>query len=320
MNPIRGVPAQRDFDNCHFEFSAGIPNGFTRDNLKAPFSAMNIPLYTKEWTAVTVSCYGRNAQSSGNRALDTLNYLRAIWNFSYNRWQGYSWSAPVERPKNRIRIGPVHTVHNPDGTPAGDWFYFEQPFAQSYYPGRADAYGEKELNDLARQEEFYLSPIDKLKYRGEFRSVLREYVSILDTPSSEGGFTRLWKVLEALTATEMADYDTMVTRASAVFRNTQLAHMMVNQLKHARNITTHDMKSAIDSRICFQQALRFVHALLVLHLDYAGEFASFKEVGEFLSLVAAGKDRIAHGRKLSGLAGEVIGQRETWNLSHDYTI
>jgi hypothetical protein len=72
------------------------------------------------YTAAWVSTKGRSVHEAAARALDAFDLLRAIWNFALNRQQWERNTYERRRPVNRVILGPVHSLHHPDGSLASE--------------------------------------------------------------------------------------------------------------------------------------------------------------------------------------------------------
>jgi hypothetical protein len=320
ISSYRDRPDTRTIDDATIHFEPSVPKHFDRSELDTALDRLNVPMQPRDWCSVIVDCRGRTPLEAANRALDALNFWRSLWCFASNYRVGIAYHSPVELPRNEFRIGPIHTIHEMDGRLASGAFHYETPFVSHDYPGRPKSLSKPEIARLERSEEILLRQLVLMKYGDGLKNVLREYVSILDMPSNEGGFIRLWKVLEALTGTEHADYDVLVKRASAVYKDRKLAKLLLEHLRNSRNLTTHDLSETADIRMCFQHALKFVHSMLFVHINNAGKFSSFKEAGEFLSHIASGRAQIERQTFLVREAREVENVRETIDLESDFQI
>jgi hypothetical protein len=189
------------------------------------------------------------------------------------------------------------------------------------YPGKPTSIDAKRLEALCRAEGFLRRQLRLIKYKEELKQILREYVSILDTPSNEGSFIRLWTLLEKLTGgvAGKSDYDLMVKRAASVFRDRTAAMLILRHLKDARNLTTHELRSDGDLSMCFQQTLQYVHALLRLHFHDAGLYDSLQEVGEALSLASESERSLIRRQHLLHNAYALVENRDHRDLT-DYVI
>jgi hypothetical protein len=314
-------PHCRRYDDVIIRFHNSRPGQFTRADLDLTFTGFNLPLDTPSWCYITAEARGRTPLAAGSRALDALNTWRALWNFVRNSSIGLSLSFPVEKPKNDIRIGPVHTVHHEDGSLTAKNFFYEPPVTMYDYPGKATSVDASRFGRLCRMERILRRQLRIIKYKEDLKQILREYVTILDSPSNEGSFIRLWTLLEKLTGGVVgkSDYDLMIKRVASVFRDRAAALLMLRHLKDARNLTTHELRAEGDLSMCFQQTLTCVHSLLKLHFNDAGLYESLQEVGEALSLASESEGTLVRRMDVLQSAYRLVGNREHRDGS-DYSI
>jgi hypothetical protein len=114
------------------------------------------------------------------------------------------------RPVNRVILGPVHSLHHPDGSLASedDWYehdYVEPiPRDMSHQRWKRAEYEDGEIQKMLAASA----------YRTEIEGFLRRYTRALDTREWESAFVRLWGLLEEMTGTGDTDsHDVTVRRA-----------------------------------------------------------------------------------------------------------
>jgi hypothetical protein len=80
-----------------------------------------------DYSVVCVKVSAKSTYSAYVRALTALDVLRGIWNWIINCRTDMTLQIGGVcefKPINRIRLGPVHTVHLPDGSLATkEWWY-----------------------------------------------------------------------------------------------------------------------------------------------------------------------------------------------------
>ena len=79
------------------------------------------------YTAVWVAVRGRSGYEAAAEALAALDLLRDIWNLALNRSRRSRTSSKRRTPVNGVLLGPVPSLHNPDGGLASeaDWYEYE---------------------------------------------------------------------------------------------------------------------------------------------------------------------------------------------------
>jgi len=79
-----------------------------------------------DYMQVRVHVSAKSIHHGAKQALETLDFVRGVWNWAYNRrhfiretWGGKS------KPVNQIILGPIHTLHNSNGYLAAtnNWWY-----------------------------------------------------------------------------------------------------------------------------------------------------------------------------------------------------
>jgi hypothetical protein len=79
----------------------------------------------RRYTFVRVSVWAKSEIEAVESALDGLNLLRGIWNFYLNYPQAWRISAGQRKPVNKIVLGPIHSLHEPNGKLAVDYNWYE---------------------------------------------------------------------------------------------------------------------------------------------------------------------------------------------------
>lgn len=223
----------------------------------------------------------RNPDEAATQALDQIDLFRAIWNFWKNRSQGIRISSGRRAPINSLILGPIHTLHTPNGELATDGWWYEPT-----YLGPVSVW--RDVQRRGTMIEFTKSvraSLRKLPYRSSIESALLRYVRALDSRDWNSSFLELWSILEALTGTTPNDKHKVTVRRSAfLFRNVDYAFEVLNHLRSYRNTAVHRGKEGQNVEPIMYQAKSFVEALLKFHLARAGQFESVAEVAAFLDL------------------------------------
>ena len=176
------------------------------------------------WVKVPVS--GRTWREAGDAAIETVDLLRGIWNLhlTFQRWRVSSHS---RGPMNDIVLGPIHSLHHPDGKPAADSFYYEPEYRKPH-----KLCDLSECYDRLRKSQCSVMRQVKNGKAGPLlrRSLIR-YARTQDEVDLDDCFLNLWSLLETLTCTKRASYDTTVHRAASVWLDPAYS---VQELKHLR--------------------------------------------------------------------------------------
>lgn len=140
------------------------------------------------YSSVSVAVRARSPFEAAQKALDNLDLLRGIWNFWENRGNSSRRSFGTREPVNSIVLAPIHTLHQRDGSPACESWWYEPSYVKPIQP----------FADKSRIENM-------LKYTADFRCYLRcsgykldiiaaiiRYVRVLDSRDLNDAFLRLW--------------------------------------------------------------------------------------------------------------------------------
>lgn len=164
-----------------------------RERARATYAGGELP---ERYTAVRISTRGRSEYEALEAALDAMDLLRGMWNLRLGSLARMSGGRP--EPANRLVLGPVRTLHEPNGTLTEGLFWYE-----SNYLGpvrlRTPRVPWGEVREFERTIRGQLS---KCSYREKLEDLIRQYTRTLDSRDWNGDFIRLWGVLEQLTLAE----------------------------------------------------------------------------------------------------------------------
>jgi hypothetical protein len=188
-------------------------------------------------------------------------------------FSGQEWN-----PINAIRLGSVHTIHNPDGSAATQEIWFEPNYVQAriFTHGKVDVLRKNSANATRA--------LSRCSYSAALSEALLRYVRALDERDQNSAFIRLWGALEALASPNVASYDKVVRRCSFLFRDTQYHRQILEHLREYRNQSIHAGDQSDEAKThCFQLQLYFYH-LVGFHFANVGFFGNLDEANAFLDL------------------------------------
>lgn len=217
----------------------------------------------KNYTFVKITLTSKSPFEAADKALDSINIIRAIWNYFYNSAQWSRSSSGKRKPINKILLGPIHTLHKQNGEMASkNWWYDIDYVAQmdSYDPSR-------ELSDLNDFFYRFRKLLNKSKYYEDLKTALIRYTQSLDMINWENSFLRLWGILEHLTNTGKESYDKTIKRISFLFKEKEYTRQVLNHLKDYRNRSAHADSSNLDIEVYLFQLKRYVETLINFHLN-----------------------------------------------------
>ncbi|MCX7169507.1 MAG: hypothetical protein NTY41_04230 [Proteobacteria bacterium] len=286
----QGLPAQTRIDGSTLKLlSRPYPQKYAER--AAAVAARRLPVESTpdDYCRVIVTVTAKSYFGVMTKALRTLDIQRAIWCLMCNfqmEIKGQEWN-----PINVIRLGSIHTVHNPDGSLASQEVWFEPNFTQ------ARIFRHDRVDMLRKKSMYALRALARCPYRAALTEALLRYVRALDERDQNTAFIRLWGAIEALTSPGFANYDQVVRRCSFLFRDTQYHQQILEHLREYRNQSIHAGDQSDNAKThCFQLQLYFNH-LIWFHLGNVGFFVSLEETNAFLDL-APNKTTLLRSKQL----------------------
>jgi len=273
--------SRRTVDGWTLTFSDGPPSGFDRS-----FVPQHVwTEYDKshlQMAHVRVAGRARTIYEALDQALERLDLTRGIWNYILNRGV-WSQSGPREnQPINELRIGPIHTMHRPDGTPVSTdmWWYelfqFRDPFS-------FDA--TRKWRNMAERENAIRAVLRETDLGPELRKVIVRYCRALDGGDHDLVLLQLWSLLETLTGTTQGrGYDETIRRTEFLYGDEPLVHHVLESLRVRRNRLAHAGAGGSEARKTALVLHRFVGELLECALQLSGRFSNLDEMGRFLAM------------------------------------
>jgi hypothetical protein len=185
------------------------------------------------------------------------------------------------KPINDIHLGPIHTVHWPDGRLAtNNMWWYEQGYVEPY-----PLYDLREKwDELIQYQNETLQYIQQTSsaFRELIEDAIRHYTRALDKINLHNSFLELWNLLEKLTGTQNANYGITVKWASFFYKDTEFAQQILNHLRERRNRAIHSGENFDDSEIIIYQIKRFCEKILSFLIARSAEFENLEEYSQFL--------------------------------------
>lgn len=233
------------------------------------------------YKSVIITVNAKSDAEAVNKALDSVDLVRGIWNFYENRKYGIRISSGKRKPVNKFILGPLHTLHEPDGKLATKTWWYNPEYVYQIDPSNPS----KDLEKLYKFENIIRKLLAKNNYSKEIVSAILRYTRALDLTNWEDAFLRLWSILEYLTATGPNDsYSITIRRAAFLYRGDEYARQVLTHLKDYRNRTVHAESENHEIQAYMYQLKRFVESLLEFHLGNKFGSNSLKEVSTILDL------------------------------------
>ena len=261
----------------HITFSRELRGKVQRDvflELGRDFLDRELP---KSYSCVQIVTSGRSPEEAGILALDTIDLLRGIWNFFLNRTRHLILHSGNRDPINKIMLGPLHSLHSPNGKRLPDPFWYDATYVSPVQPIDLTKNWDKarRFEKLVRRR---LSISHSRLYQEE---AFRRYTRALDEKSHETSFLKLWSLLEYLTNTLNQSYDVTIRRAASLWADRAFHMEALQHLRDHRNSAVHLDRWSAEITTLLYQLKRYVEALLTFHVSHSYRFANLDEITRF---------------------------------------
>ena len=225
----------------------------------------------------------KSIHHAADQGLETLDLIRGIWNWLLNKRYSsrMSWAGKPE-PVNNIILGPIHTLHKPSGELAATEVWWYEP----NYLGAIRPFNPKqtEIDGISKSFTYVKKTLNKHKYPQVVQNAIIRYTRALDERDWTTAFLKLWSVLELLTDTGKASYDTTVKRTIFLYQEREYHFQVLQHLKKYRNSSIHLDKGNSEIETYLYQLKNYVETLIGFHLNNKYGFESIQEAAEFLGL------------------------------------
>ncbi len=264
--------------------------------LQASGTPLERHLESTQYRLVKVKTEGRTVHEAAETALETLNLLRAVWTLcsTYESWS-FSGGVPTARPTGVIHIGPIHTLHHPDGSLVDDIYWCELDYA-----------GDQKLFDpkngwerIEQSRGYVLRRVGQSLYKNELKGLLLRYVGALDQRNPDIALLQMWGILEKLTNKVGADYDELIQRTTRFDSQRDVEREVLRSLRCTRNRFVHSGKTAeVGDQIVFLiKSIIDPHLIRLIRNDL--RVKDLQEYAEYLKLPDDAKTLKRRRRQLS---------------------
>jgi len=238
---------------------------------------------SKNFTKVIITTQGRTNREAVNYALNNLEFVRGIWNFLLNRLidRQISSRSYENKPINQILLGPIHTLHYPDGKLLTDNYWYEPFFQEDTKLTNIS----KNLAYIKRNEKYIRSRIKKLAYFEEIKLIFAKYNNALDYPDHNYSLLSLWSLLESLTGTHKMNNDKTIARTLFIYgKDYEIMKQILEHLRFIRNQLVHQSQRDDRARYLVFQLKKFVEDLISFHINNKFKLNTMNEIGQFLDM------------------------------------
>jgi hypothetical protein len=231
---------------------------------------------------VLVDVKARSPDTAFRLALAEYAYVRALWNFSINNRVHSTFGNSSPAAFNKFLTGPVHTLHNKDGSLATTNFWYEP----TYLGIRRIFFSAQEVSHAEKVFEEFHKTLKSHPDQVTAKQVLIGYVNALDQLEPEKAFLQLWNALEQLVGTRDPQESSrrIVHRASSIFTDFEYAEAVMKTLQERRNKLVHEGGTAPRINYSLHQLRRIVEAVIELYLKNAFRIKSHAEFLEVLDM------------------------------------
>ena len=241
--------------------------------------------YPRSYADVLVTVKARSPHEAAQSALDSLDFLRGMWNFSENRRQltRNSFSGKQE-PVNSILLAPIHTLHLRDGSPASESWWYEPNYLEPTKLFTRQA----EFNEILQFTQSFRKYLSRSHYQSELIAITLRYARALDTRDLNDAFLKLWGILETLTGTGLGNttYKEAIRRAALIVqhRDYDYSLQVLTYLKDFRNKFVHAGSESDEIESLLFLLKRYVEILLEFHLGNGFRFKSIVDACNFMDM------------------------------------
>jgi len=287
------------FDNNIVIFESPLSKSFRPESQKliSKGSKSLLGQFPKNYLHSRIHVSARSIHEASNKALDAIDFVRGIWNWVINRRQYFRYSLGGKpKPINKIILGPIHTLHFPNGNIASDsvWWY-ESSFIESVKPIK---FNKDELSVLSKSYNFVKESFQRHNYPDLVKHAIIRYTRALDERIWSTAFIKMWGVLELLTDTVGQSYETTVKRASYMFEDRDYNYQVLQHLRKYRNSLIHHDSENSEVESYLYQLKNNVDILLDFHIANRFHFESIQDASSFLSLPL---DKLSINKRMSNL-------------------
>ena len=246
-------------------------------------------LYERRWTfdsrrCTYVTCVTQaiSASDAYERSYDALSLWLGLANFWLKAGLVWQFRSGPYVPINEILIVPGSTVHYYNGEIAYQGFWYDDWFMPRDSPTRLTDDKLERLRDKLCDS---IVGLRESKWQDFACRVVREHFHAFSQWNPTDAILRGWRVLEILAGDEQTPYDTLVRRASRMFRDEEEMFVIANYLKNRRNDLSHSQGAHAehDDLAAFQLKLLLLPLVrFVIFNPY--NFSDVHEMRQFLDL------------------------------------
>lgn len=265
--------------NNYIQFLSWLPKYYDQSAIKKKISNDD-HIIPPGYTIVVISTIGRTKLEAVENGLDSFEIIRGIWNFINNSITVRSIQSGKHKPINKILLGPIHTLHNSDGSLATDDYWYEILHTEANMLEDIN----KNIANILHQEKNIRSLLRRISYRKELTKLFLRYNDTFDVVDYSYALTSLWGILELLTDTVDKSYDQTISRAIFLYDDYTIVKQYLESIRDVRNKVVHSLQRDTRSNLMLYQLKTIVEKLFLFHIRNPYHFKSLTEFGLFLDL------------------------------------
>jgi len=241
-------------------------------------------LQSTKYQLVKVTTHGRTHQDAVENALSAVNLVRGLWSLfdTFGSWS-FHGGIPQRKPLGVIHLGPVHTLHNLDGTPATEEMYWYDPHFSHDQPLFKN--NERWIK-IEKNRRNAMRTLRTLPHRRDVVALIERYAEALDQLNPDIAFLQMWGILEKLTDTVGANYDETIKRVLWIYLNEErpMLKEMLESIRNYRNQYVHAAKGNVDPDQTAYLIKSFVDPHLLRLIFNSFKVNSVEQYAEVLAL------------------------------------
>jgi hypothetical protein len=255
---------------------------------------------------VRVNTCGRTSHEAFDRGLEALLLTCGLWNlFATFRSWSIGFGGRRRNPVGVVHVGPIHTLHEPNGAPVGNYYWYEPDYAEHREPFNP----QKGWENIEKGRRRAMGKMRRLPYATKLRELLVRYATALSKADPDVAFLQLWSILERITDTVGARYDETIRRATWIWPDGDFAGEVLGYLRNYRNQYVHAAASSADRAQVARLMKSFVDSHLLALLSDDFHVQSLEEYAACLNLPTS-LDGLKRRREHLGQALRI---RQSWS-------
>lgn len=239
-------------------------------------------LSSTKYLTIKVRTNGRSVSEATGKALHAITLLRGLWTLfaTLGSWKIQLAGVPKREPIGVIRTGPIHTLHDLDGKPAVDAYWYRPDFTEDgriFMPKRG-------WSNIEYNRRWAMRRMRRYAYKRDLEELIVRYANALDNVDLTVAFLQMWGILEKITDTVGKNYDETIRRTTWRFPERDTAKELLEHLRFRRNQYVHAAKSGDkpDQAAYLVKAFVEPHLIELIRNDF--RVASLSEYADFLRL------------------------------------